>query len=86
MYSGLKVSASEEIVSDYDSVVNYISKHLTDFKKEYNKNHIKEPLRATNVEHHCLVYILDVNEYGVYLDFNDDRGYLVTSLIWICLS
>ncbi len=79
MYSGLKVSASEEIVSDYDSVVNYISNHLTDFKKEYNKNHIKEPLRATNVEHHCLVYILDVNEYGVYLDFNDDRGYLVTS-------
>ena len=79
MYSGLKVSASEEIVSDYDSVVNYISNHLTDFKKEYNKNHIKEPLRATNVEHHCLVYILDVNESGVYLDFNDDRGYLVTS-------
>jgi hypothetical protein len=79
MYSGLKVSASEEIVSDYDSIVNYISNHLTDFKKEYNKNHIKEPLRATNVEHHCLVYILDVNEYGVYLDFNDDRGYLVTS-------
>ncbi len=34
MYSGLKVSASEEIVSNYDSVVNYISNHLTDFKKE----------------------------------------------------
>ncbi len=33
MYSGLKVSASEEIVSDYDSIVNYISNHLTDFKK-----------------------------------------------------
>lgn len=80
MYSGLKVSASEEIVSDYDSVVNYVSNHLSDFKKEYNINHIKEPLRATNVEHHCLVYILDVNEYGVYFDFNDDRGYLVTSL------
>ena len=85
MYSGLKVSASEEIVSDYDSIVNYISNHLTDFKKEYNKNHIKEPLRATNVEHHCLVSTFDGflyddgNSYKKYIDNLDSADEIIYS-------
>ena len=41
MYSGLKVSASEEIVSDYDSIVNYISNHLQTLKKSIIKITLK---------------------------------------------
>ena len=78
--SRMQASAQEEAETEYEKVVEFISSHLSDFKKEYNKENKEEPLQAVRVEKHALVYILDSEEYGVYLDFNDDKGYLVTSL------
>lgn len=80
LFSSIRASAQEEVETEYSQVVQFISNNLSEFKREYNQTHLAEPLLATSVEKHCLVYILDSNEFGVYLDFNDDRGYLVTSL------
>lgn len=60
-------------------IVNFISDHFSEFKKEYNKAY-EEKLSATRIEGYSPIYIIDAEEYGVYLDFNDDRGYLVTTL------
>ncbi|MDE6584024.1 MAG: hypothetical protein K2K15_01355, partial [Anaeroplasmataceae bacterium] len=46
---------------------------------EYNQAY-EEKLSATSIEGYSLIYIVDAEEYGVYLDFNDDNGYLVTTL------
>lgn len=78
--TSFRASAQEELQDEYGQVVNYISSHLSEFKTEYNQGRTTELLNATSIEKHCIVYIIDSNEYGVYLDFNDDKGYLVTSL------
>ncbi len=79
VFTNLNVAAEEGMETEYKQMVNYISNHLSEFRTEYNKTHAMESLNATSVEKHCLVYIIDSNEYGIYLDFNDDKGYLVTS-------
>ncbi len=79
VFTNLTVAAEEEMEGKYEQVLSYISNHLSEFRTEYNKTHAMERLNATSIEKHCLVYIIDSNEYGIYLDFNDDKGYLVTS-------
>ena len=75
----IQAEASEETLKKTcANLVEYLKTHLNEFKEEYNKLN-KEPLKAIGIEGYSLVYIIDTKEYGVYLDFNDDNGYLVSS-------
>lgn len=75
----VKAEASEETLrSSCNKIVEFIRTHLIEFKEEYNKLN-EEPLKAVGIEGYSLVYIIDSKEYGVYLDFNDNNGYLVSS-------
>ncbi|MDE6407304.1 MAG: hypothetical protein K2K48_02825, partial [Anaeroplasmataceae bacterium] len=76
---GVQAEASEETLrNSCEKIVDFIKTHLKEFKEEYNKLN-EEPLKAVGIEGYSLVYIIDSKEYGVYLDFNGDNGYLVSS-------
>lgn len=75
----VEAEASEEgLKSSLNRIVDYVKRNLNKFKEEYNKLN-EEPLKAVGIEGYSLVYIIDSKEYGVYLDFNEDNGYLVSS-------
>lgn len=75
----VEAEASEETLrSSLSRIVDFIKRNLNEFKEEYNKLNA-EPLKAVGIEGYSLVYIIDSKEYGVYLDFNEDNGYLVSS-------
>lgn len=77
--NGIQVEASKERLNlNCNSLINFITEHLTEFKEEYNKLN-EEVLEAVGVEGYSLVYIIDAESYGVYIDFNEDNGYLVSS-------
>ncbi|MCM1131162.1 MAG: hypothetical protein NC087_00745 [Anaeroplasma bactoclasticum] len=76
---GPKAVASEESVEvKCNNIVNVITEHLSEFKEEYNKDS-KEKLEAVGAEGYSIAYIIDAESYGVYIDFNEDNGYLVCS-------
>ncbi|MDE6241847.1 MAG: hypothetical protein K2M08_05470, partial [Anaeroplasmataceae bacterium] len=76
---GIQAEAKEVTLrNSCEKIVDFIKTHLSEFKEEYNKLN-EEPLKAVGIEGYSLVYIIDSKEYGVYLDFNDDNGYLVSS-------
>ena len=59
-------------------VVNFLSENITEFRNEYNASH-EDKLNVTSFEGYTLVYVIDYDTYGVYIDFNDDNGYILTS-------
>lgn len=74
-----KVQASEKMLkSSCEKMVNFIEDNLTTFRNEYNKLN-KDTFKANFIEGYSIVYIIDEEKYGVYLDFNGDNGYLVSS-------
>ncbi|MDE6656906.1 MAG: hypothetical protein K2J85_07935, partial [Anaeroplasmataceae bacterium] len=78
-FTGVQAEASEETLKNKCSqIIEFIGKHLATFKEEYNKLN-EEALEAKTIEGYSLVYIIDAKSYGVYIDFNEDNGYLVTS-------
>lgn len=59
-------------------VVNFLSENITEFRNEYNASH-EDKLNVTSFEGYTLVYVIDYDTYGVYIDFNDNNGYILTS-------
>jgi len=58
----------------------YIQENLEKVGEHYNQSSNAEetgPFTATSVEFTKPVYLTDKNEYAVYMDFNDDCGYLL---------
>ena len=77
--NGIQVKASKESLNlNCNKLVSFITEHLSEFKEEYNKLN-EEVLEAVGIEGYSLVYIIDAESYGVYIDFNEDNGYLVSS-------
>ncbi|MCM1130156.1 MAG: hypothetical protein NC087_07075 [Anaeroplasma bactoclasticum] len=77
--NGIQVEASKDSLNlNCNRIVNFITDHLREFKEEYNRLN-EEALEAVGVEGYSLAYIIDAESYGVYIDFNDDKGYLVSS-------
>ncbi len=78
-FTSTKVQASEKTLkSSCEKMVNFIEDNLMTFRNEYNKIN-EDTFKANFIEGYSIVYVIDENKYGVYLDFNDDNGYLVSS-------
>lgn len=57
-------------------LVSFIDAHFNQFVDEYNANN-KEILKATSIEYSTIINLIEDDNYGIYLDFNDDNGYCV---------
>lgn len=80
---GVKAMANEETLrTQADEMAEFVGSHLTEFKTEYNAEYDK-PLQATSIESYCLTYIIDEDEYGVYIDFDGNHGYLLTTFSYV---
>lgn len=82
LFGSTKVEAEENYLSrQCNSMIQYFSNHLEELEKEYNK-HIEsweDKLHINKIEGYSLIQILDNDSYGIYLDFDGDNGYLLTS-------
>ncbi len=82
LFGSTKVEAEENYLSrQCNSMIQYFSNHLEELQEEYN-NHIEsweDKLHINKIEGYSLIQILDNNSYGIYLDFDGDNGYLLTS-------
>ncbi|MDE7263787.1 MAG: hypothetical protein K2N64_03920 [Anaeroplasmataceae bacterium] len=75
----MNAHASEsEFATNEKMVVDLLATHLNEFKIEYNEK-FDECFEATGIEGYCSAYLVDANQYGVYIDFNGENGYLVTT-------
>ncbi len=67
------------LASDCMTVADFVSDNLIDFVNEYNL--ILEdgecPLNATYVEFRIPIYIMTLDNEGVYLDFDGNNGYMI---------
>lgn len=74
--------------SNIDNTVTlYESRKCADFVKEnfnevianYNVSFEEEICQASYIEGECTVYIIDEEKFGIYLDFDEDNGYMLIS-------
>lgn len=80
---GVKAFANEEALrTQVDEMTYFVESHLNEFKNEYNHTADK-PLEASRIESYCLTYIIDEDEYGVYIDFDGEHGYLLTTFTYV---
>lgn len=80
---GVKALANEETLkTQADEIAEFVGNHLTEFKTEYNAISDK-PIQAKSIESYCLTYIIDTDEYGVYIDFDGSHGYLLTTFSYV---
>ena len=75
------VQASADTVNLNDQcleMVDYISSHKGELEDVFNQN-LKEDeeLNISSIEGYSLIYILDEEDYGVYIDFNGNHGYIL---------
>lgn len=70
---------ASDVNPDEKRVVDLLAANLNEFKSEYNEK-FDEPLLATGIEGYCSAYLVDAHQNGVYIDFNGNNGYLVTTL------
>ena len=78
------VTNAEDITAyAYDSkcisMLNFLSNNIEELKNEYNKTH-EESLTISSFEGYSIIYNMDDSKYGIYIDFDGENGYLVTSL------
>ena len=66
-------------LSDCYEVTDFIRDNFETFVSEYNKTTTTEGelLSATSIENERIIYLIEDENYGVYLDFNDNNGYAV---------
>lgn len=76
---GIRALANDDVETQIEAMAEYIDHHFTEFKKAYNSAN-DTPLTASRVDSFGLVYILDAGEVGIYLDFDGENGYLVSTL------
>ncbi len=68
--------------SKSEETANYILNNLDGFSESYNSQidqNDGDYFNPTNCEYRISVNILDSDEKAVYIDFNDDNGYMVVS-------
>ena len=77
---GIHAEASQTNISDKCAEVkNFLLANLDEFKKQYHENY-DDTLSVDSFEGYTLVYVIDKEKYAVYIDFNDDNGYILISL------
>lgn len=83
---GNKVSAKETSLNGQcTQILNYLTKNIDEFQYQYNLtlNQQEEQLDINGFEGYSLIYILDNDSYGIYIDFNDNQGYILLSFDFI---
>lgn len=65
---------------DCENLIDFMDTNFDDFVSEYNKT-VKDDhyLNATSIEYSSIIYLVEDNNYGVYIDFNKDNGYIVST-------
>lgn len=81
------VQASADTINLNDrclEMVDYISSHKGELENVYNQN-LKEDeeLDISGIEGYSLIYILDEEDYGVYIDFNGNHGYILVTFDFV---
>ncbi|MDO4317838.1 MAG: hypothetical protein Q4C48_06460 [Lachnospiraceae bacterium] len=81
---GSNVIITEENIGDYlasdcASVAYFIIDNLSLFAEEYNRtlSEGETPFEGTSCEGILPVYVTTLEQEGLYLDFNDDNGYMI---------
>ena len=65
---------------DCENLISFIEANFNDFVSEYNKTVQDDNyLTATSIEYTSIIYLVEDNNYGVYIDFNEDNGYVVST-------
>lgn len=65
---------------DCENLIDFIDKNFDDFVSEYNKTVQDDNyLNATSIEYSSIIYLVEDNNYGVYIDFDNDNGYIVST-------
>lgn len=77
---GIHAEASQTNLSDKCvGIKDFLLANLDEFKKQYNATY-DDTLSVDGFEGYTLVYVIDKEKYAVYIDFNDDNGYILISL------
>ena len=71
-----RIEASENL----DNILNFFEDNILEFKTKYNQKteDEEEYLSINYVEGYTLIFNQDYNKYCIYLDFDNDNGYLLT--------
>lgn len=79
--SGVVVSAQDDCSwtkEDCEETIAFIRKNINEFVRKYNEvDDIDEKLNASYVEYSTLLWLVEDDNYGAYIDFNENNGYLV---------
>lgn len=86
----LVASAAETLSKNYElelslenseECVEFIEENFSQVISEYNLAHPEEDVlcAATSIEGSAQIYITDLGKYGIYLDFDNDNGYLLVT-------
>ncbi|MDE6656673.1 MAG: hypothetical protein K2J85_06765 [Anaeroplasmataceae bacterium] len=63
---------------DCEDSISFIKTHINEFVLKYNETEeMNEKLNASYVEYSTLLWLVEDDNYGVYIDFDGDNGYLV---------
>lgn len=64
--------------SDCENVIKFIDDNFELFINEYNKTVAEEEmLLAESIEYSSIIWLVEDNNYGAYIDFNGENGYIV---------
>ncbi len=83
---GLKGKASVDISelslsNQCNYMLDFLENNLEELQKQYNQviDKKERKMDIQFIEGYSLVKILDDNSYGIYIDFNDQQGYMLTT-------
>ncbi|MDE5545929.1 MAG: hypothetical protein K2I88_00540 [Anaeroplasmataceae bacterium] len=63
---------------DCEEAISFLKENINDFVQKYNDTEgMNNKLYASSVEYSTLLWLIEDDNYGVYIDFNGDNGYLV---------
>lgn len=63
---------------DCEDIIDFINDNFEQFVCEYNKVAQKgESLESKYIEYSSIIWLIEDDNYGVFMDFNDNTGYLV---------
>lgn len=63
--------------SDCIDIKDFVEDNFSTFVEEYNNAHPGENFSATSIEFWSIINLVEDDNVGLYLDFNDDNGYFV---------
>lgn len=84
MNNGIIVYAKENEqewnYEDCVSIINFIDDNLEQFKEEYNET-VEDNLflNANGIEYSSVIYLVKDENYGAYIDFDGENGYVVVT-------